>query len=190
MIEPNFDRDRFEGQMNYTERELLYQYALLSFNADLPEAWEVGTARGGGSTYYLACAAHNAGKGRVITCENHPEFYEYARKLYGDGGPLHELEHCINFNFGDAVTLYKPLLEHKGEAWFVLLDSGPDSMEIVWQYAMFRPYMPIGAQLLIHDWDNGKTDYLRPLLENDCDWKMKFFEIGLAIFERVGHLHA
>ena len=189
--EPNFNRDRWEGQMNPSERELLYRLVV----REKPNVvCEVGTCRGGGSTYFISKALQANQKGKLYTCEVNKEFYDYARKLYSENPDFVGLEQYIDFNFGDSYDVFRRLLIADGglidgNVDICLLDGGIDSVKEVYDFAMFRPFMPIGSYLVLHDWDNGKTDYIRPILKNEHDWNLVQIEIGLAIFQRVADVH-
>ena len=63
MIEPDFNRDRFEGQMSPNERVVLYAAIM---DRQCKNVWEVGTCRGGGSTYYIATALENLNDGGML----------------------------------------------------------------------------------------------------------------------------
>ena len=187
MIIPNFERDRFEGQMNPPERESLYNLVM----SVKPETiCEVGTARGGGSTYFISSALRNIGKGLLYTCENNQEFYDYAMTLYNGCPDFIGLKQHVNFNFGDSEEVFTPLLPNIKNPSIVFLDGGASSIKMVYDYTLFRPYMNIGSFLACHDWVNGKSCYLRPIIQNDCDWELIHQVIELAIFKRISNVHA
>jgi hypothetical protein len=192
MNKPDFGRDRFEGQMNPSERELLYNLVL----QEKPDVvCEVGTCRGGGSTYFIAKALQANGKGKLYTCENNREFYDYARVLYAGNPDFAGLEEYVNFNFGDSYEIFGEHGDREGcLLWkicpdIVFLDGGADSIKMVYDFAMFRPYIPIGKWLVMHDWNNGKSDYIKPILNDDKDWKFVKQEIGLVVFQRIADIH-
>lgn len=189
MIAPDFNRDRFEGQMNPEERALLYHVVM---ETKARSVWEVGTCRGGGTTYYIACALENlAADGLLYTSENFREFYDYAQALYADGAPLGMLRHRVNFNFGSALEVFPALLADPAVPLpdVVVIDGGPSSMEALWQFAMFRPYMRLGTCVCFHDWDNEKTNYIRPVIGNEHDWELVNLEIAFAVFQRRSDVH-
>jgi cephalosporin hydroxylase len=191
--EPDFNRDRWEGQMNPSERELLYRLVL----REKPEVvCEVGTCRGGGSTYFIAKALQANGKGKLYTCESCREFYDYARKLYAEHPDFEGLEQYVNFYFGDSYEVFQSgqksgatLLGMKSPVDIVLLDGGIDSIKMLYDFAMFRPFIPIGKWLVMHDWNNGKSDYIKPFIEHDPDWEPIQQEIGLVIYKRIDDIH-
>jgi predicted O-methyltransferase YrrM len=188
MVNPDFNRDRFEGQLNPDERECLYRNVLA---AKPKSVWEVGTCRGGGTTYYISCALHNIDEGGLLTTvENNREFLDYAMALYTVGA-LKDLFHHIIFNFGTSLQVYPAMLADSKIPTpdFVVLDGGERSIECVYEYAMFRPYMKLGGRICFHDWDTGKTDYIRDLITNDQDWKLLDSARAFRVFEKVGTVH-
>jgi predicted O-methyltransferase YrrM len=189
MIEPDFNRDRFEGQMSPNERVVLYAAIM---DRQCKNVWEVGTCRGGGSTYYIATALENLNDGGMLyTVDDTKEFYDYAQALYGEKGALNYLRHRVCFNFGNALKVFPTLLANKSikNPDAVLLDGEDDSIECLYQFCMFRPYLGIGALAIFHDWNCGKTNYVRPTIVNDVDWKQIAEEASIAVFEKIGTLH-
>jgi predicted O-methyltransferase YrrM len=187
LITPDFERDRFEGQMNPPEREALYNL-ILQTKPNL--VCEVGTARGGGSTYFISSALRNNEKGILHTCENNPEFYDYARSLYGGCQDMLGLDQYINFHFGDSEEIFTPLLRKINKPEIVFLDGGASSIKMVYDFTLFRPYMPVGSLLACHDWVNGKSCYLRPVIQNDCDWELVYQILEFVVFKRVSNIHS
>jgi cephalosporin hydroxylase len=191
--EPNFNRDRWEGQMNPSERELLYRLVV----REKPNVvCEVGTCRGGGSTYFISKALQANQKGKLYTCESCKEFYDYARALYSGNPDFAGLEQYIEFLFGDSYDIFQAhqgfgstLIGQIGKVNICLLDGGIDSIKMVYDFAMFRPFMPIGSWLIMHDWDNGKSEFIKPLIEHDPDWEPIQQEIGLVVYKRVDDIH-
>ena len=184
MVIPNFERDRFEGQMNPAERELLYN-TVMSAQPDV--VCEVGTCRGGGSTYFISSALRNLGKGKLYTCEDFKEFYDYARALYAGNPDFAGLEQYIEFFFGDSERAFK---DFKLPVNVCLLDGGADSIKMVYDFTLFRPLMPIGSYLIMHDWDNGKTDYIKQILIADAfDWQFEKQALALVVYKRIADVH-
>jgi predicted O-methyltransferase YrrM len=185
-MQPDFERDRYEGQMNPEERRLLYETVI----AQKPEVvMEVGTCRGGGTTYFISCALNNLGQGVLYTVENNPDFFNWALSLYSKEGPLHDLGPYVKFNFGNSLEVYPPIIHELGKVDIAMLDSGEDSMQTLWDFALMRPFIPVGGCLILHDWDNGKTDYIRPIVNNDADWLVEKVVLGLAVVRRVNDIH-
>jgi len=188
MNEPNFERDRWEGQMNPSERQLLYQVVM---QTKPDTVVEVGTCRGGGSTYFIACALRNLELGgKLFTCENNREFYEYARNLYATNPDFSGLEQHVDFTFGTAADMAMKL---GGYIDLCLLDGGADRHSILYEFAMFRQLIPVGKFLLIHDWeekDYEKCKLIRPILLEDTDWQLVDRNMELVVFQRVADTHA
>lgn len=197
MYTPDFERDNYEGQMNPSERKLLFN---LVTEVKPDYVFEVGTCRGGGSTYFISSALMNNKKGTLFTCESYKEFYDYAQELYRKDELFLSLKAFINFNFGDSLQVYPSILDKIVKQRIAtglserfievcLIDGGEDSIQLLWEFAMFRPFIPVGGYVLFHDWDNGKTQYIRPLLVNDIDWELTEIDKGLAVFKRVKLIH-
>ena len=188
MTEPNFERDRYEGQMNVEERKSLYN---LIMGVKPETVFEVGTCRGGGSTYYIASALRNIGKGLLYTSENKQEFYDYAITLYNGAPDMAGLKQYVSFHFGDSEKVFMPILPNVVKPMVVFLDGGASSIKMLYDFTMFRPYMPIGSFLACHDWDNGKTYILKYVLEKDTfDWQPIHEVLGFKVFKRIADVHA
>jgi predicted O-methyltransferase YrrM len=193
MIEPDFNRDRWNGQMNPSERELLYRLVM----REKPDVVvEVGTCRGGGTTFFIASALRNNGKGKLYTCENNSEFYETARKLYRENPDYAGLEKYVEFYFGGSRDIFAgnqgsgaTLLGILGNVDICMLDGPEDGPQTVYDFAMFRPFIKVGGYVLFHDWDCGKCGLIRPFLQGDQDWELIQVEINLALFHRVSDVH-
>lgn len=185
--EPDFERDRWEGQMCSEERRALYE-TVMARNPCV--VWEVGTCRGGGSTYYIAQALANLGNGGVlITSETNPEFLAYAHDLYGEHGALQHLAPFVRFNFGAACSIYPAMLHAGTPVDMAFLDGEERSLECLYEFAMFRPYMHVGDVVAFHDWNTSKTDHIRPVVENDHDWGLISAAVAFRAFERTGEIY-
>jgi cephalosporin hydroxylase len=193
MNEPNFERDRFEGQMNPEERKALYN---LIIDTKPEVVCEVGTCRGGGSTYFISSALRNNCKGILYTCENKKEFYDYAISLYQGNPDFASLIKYVQFWFGDSFSVYNTVFEilrHERKSDkidIVFLDGGACGITMLYDFCMFRSHIPIGGFLAAHDWNNGKSDYLKPVIDNDCDWKKVNEVVGFVIYKRISDVHA
>jgi hypothetical protein len=182
----NFYRDCFEGQMNPEERTALY-----SCIRDIKpkRIVEVGTCRGGGSTYYIASAIMDE---KIIcdfnTTENFMEFYDYARKLYGSEGPLYYLNNFIHFHF-ESSLFYLKKFDRQKTIDVLMIDGGYSSHSMLYEFVLGKQFMPIGSFLICHDWDNGKSNNLKPVIENDHDWKLVSLTVALVIYQRVGNFY-
>jgi predicted O-methyltransferase YrrM len=187
-MKPNFDRDRFEGQMNPAERQALYDL-VIQIKPEI--VCEVGTCRGGGSTYFISSALEENKKGLLYTCENNDEFYEYAVNLYETNDEFIPLKKYVILCKGSSFEVYdlvfKVLEEKKID--IVFLDGGACGITMLYDFCMFRPRIPVGGFLAAHDWDNGKSDYLKPVINNDVDFKFQAQILGFAIYQRIQDVH-
>lgn len=186
VIVPDFNRDRFEGQMNVEERELLYNM-IMQKNPKI--VVESGTCRGGGSTYYISSALRNLDNGGMLyTVEMFEEFYNYAVNLYTNGA-LSYLRPWVNFKLGNSGDYFLELGRTLPKVDCLMIDGGHDSILMVYDFATLRHLIPIGGLVMCHDWGTGKCDYLRPILSNEHDYKKIAQAIEFAVFERVGDFH-
>jgi predicted O-methyltransferase YrrM len=188
---PDFNRDRFEGQMNPEERKLLYD-TVMQYRPEI--CVENGTCRGGGSTYYIASALANLeeldGVKRTLhTTEMKKEFFDYALNLYSDIGALAHLRKYVEFHFGNSLNLLREFAMTFPKVDLLMLDGGHDSMVEVYDFCSIRPIIPIGGLVCFHDWQDGKTDYIRPIIKNEHDWGQIGEAIGFTVWQRTGNVH-
>jgi predicted O-methyltransferase YrrM len=180
---PNFDRDSQEGQLCSMERYALYS---LIQKEDPDVVFEVGTWKGGGSTYFIASALHENKHGILHTCEINKEFYDHATNLYDN--ELKELKPYVCFHFGDSLEVYPDILRKSGMIDILFLDGKEDSDQTVREYCMFRPYMRNGAYMVCHDWKEYKMAELKKRLIADEHWKlitlMQDTTTGFSIWQR------
>lgn len=119
---------------------------------------EVGTWKGGGSTYFTALALEENGEGVLHTWETDRGMLEAARRTYESRLP--ELARRISFHLGDyreaAVV---------SEVDCLMLDGPEDAGQTLEQLRFFEPRMQPGSLLLAHDWHTEKARLIRPLVE-------------------------
>jgi cephalosporin hydroxylase len=168
LIEPDFERDRIEGQLSPMERRALYD-CVMRLRPDC--AFEVGTCRGGGSTYFIASALRNididTGKKVVLqTTETDIDFYEYASELYGT--KLQYLSPYVNLHLCGAMQTFAGF-EMPGRG-FAFLDGAENASETLHQFSMFDMRLNPGSMLAFHDWTTSKTDSIRPIMEDHQRW--------------------
>jgi hypothetical protein len=60
---------------------------------------------------------------------------------------------------------------------------------MLYEFVIGKRHVPIGGCVACHDWDNGKSNYIRPVISNDSDWNLVSLTIALAIYQRVARLH-
>lgn len=166
---------RINGQVNREERRALYQ-ALIDLKAK--NFFEIGTWKGGGSTYFAAMAFHKLGAGTVYTSENYKKFYEIAINSYRKFAP--HLLTSIKFLFSNNINDFLPYLEKEHFTDCVFLDGSDNPMETVDQYKFFSKFMKSGSLLMCHDWNSMKMSALKPLIIADKNWKLKT-ELGLPV---------
>ena len=180
----DFNRDHFAGQLHNEERKLLFETI---YNMRPKVVCEVGTCRGGGSTYYIAKALECAGgnDGVLFTIENNPEFIAYRTHLYESTEEFIALKDRIVFIVGNSLSVYPDILKNLKSIDVCMLDGAEDSLQNLYEFCMFKPFIPVGGILFCHDWDTLKTDFLRPVIDQDKDWKIEVIEKGLAMIKRI-----
>ncbi len=192
-MKPDFGRDPLEGQMTPEERQELYK---LVTDTKPDVVFEVGTWKGGGSTYFLSSALHENGKGVLFTIESEAEFFSHAVSLYS--GPLKELKPFVNFSFGQSHEIYpnllKTLLEvnKNPDSWscidMVFLDGKEDSDQTLNELNMFSPYLKRDGIVACHDWKTSKTDKIRSIMASN-KWELVSFlpngPTGFAAFRKM-----
>jgi hypothetical protein len=184
---PDFNRDINEGQLRPEERKRLYDLCI----AEKPDVvFEVGTWKGGGSTYIISCALDENKKGILYTIEYNPEFYNHAVALYETGGALQLLRSRLFFHLGDSLVVIPQIIRRLESETFgvnILLLDGGTGVPTLHEFESVRPYMPVGAHLLVHDWPTDKAEVLRGLLPKDPDWQLEGITGELAVFKRIGN---
>jgi hypothetical protein len=179
-IEPVFDRDCMEGQLSIKERRLLYR----TIREERPRiVFEIGTWNGGGSTYFLLSALYNNDRGQLYTTEADKEHYEHAVELY-QKGDLAYLGSRVTFYNHRAVDIIN-LLSVKSEIDIMLIDGSDDPTMALYEFAYARRHIPIDGLVICHDWGEGKTSKLKPVLENDSDFAIHATVDTLAIYRRI-----
>ena len=176
---------RISGQMYVAERKALYS---IIREKKPRHCFEIGTYTGGGSTYFTAKAFESIGKGKVITLENHPFFYNKAKNYYARYLP--NIAKHVDFLLGDKASDFTEIIKSYGGVDCVFLDGAEDSTQTLDQYNYFLPFLHKGSILMLHDWNTEKTLKIKPVLQNNSSWK-KIVElkppesVGFAIFEKV-----
>lgn len=168
------------GEMYKAERKALYD-AIIQYQPT--HCFEIGTGSGGGSTFFLACAFAELGRGKVITLEvaGNAALQNYQRFLPG-------LLPFVEFLTGGDPALFMPFIEDNGViVECVFLDGSDNSEETVAQYKFLEPFFRPGSILMAHDWNSEKMRLLRPIIEGDPDWSI---EVQLSEPESVGFIVA
>lgn len=164
----DFNRDSMEGQMSPIERETMYN-TICKYKPKT--VFEIGTWKGGGSTYIISSALHDNGSGILTTIENYPEFYNHAVNLYN--GELSYLKPYINFNLGCSVEIYTPILQNIDSVDFLLLDGAEDADQTVLEYNLFASKFTCGSIIMCHDWKTHKCEKIKTILSSDT-WEQLF----------------
>ena len=169
----NFNRDPNEGQLMPEERQILYE-TILKEKPDF--VFEVGTWKGGGSTYYISSALFENKKGILFTIECNKEMYSHAMQLYNK--ELIYLKSHINFNLGKSLEIYPELLKTIPKLDFVFLDGDNNADQTIKEYLMFEPYLKSDSIIACHDWNILKMEKLKNLISNDRSWSVQISLLG------------
>lgn len=171
----------FPGQLWLEERKLLYR----TVRARRPRVcFEIGTWRGGGSTYFTCHALADNGAGVLHTIETDPAIQAEAAENYRLKTP--RLTPFIRLHLGDYREVYGPLLREDPRVDMVFLD-GPEDAEVnEQQFLFFQPRMKAGSILFQHDWFTEKARLVRAHLEKSPDWQLEAvlsppYSLGLAL---------
>ncbi len=157
----------FPGQLWYEERKLVYQTVC----AQRPRfCYEIGTWRGGGSTYFTACALASNGVGVLHTVEIDEALYTEAVANYHRIAP--ELSRYVNLHCGDYREIYGPILKASPEVDMLFLDGLENADLNEQEFLFFLPYMKKGALIFQHDWNTEKARQVREYLEQSSEWKI------------------
>lgn len=154
------------GQMYIADRKALYD-AILEYKPE--QCFEVGTYTGGGSTYFLAKAFEKLGKGKLITMESVPYYFEKARNYYANHLPT--TAPFVEFILGSSASAFDSRLL-PGGIDCVFFDGAEDGKETLDQYNYFLPHFKTGTIIMMHDWNTEKMIDLKPLITNDKEWEI------------------
>jgi predicted O-methyltransferase YrrM len=162
-LKVDFNRDPNQGQMMPVERMAMYNAVL----SEKPKRMlEIGTWKGGGSTYILACAAYEIGS-TLYTIEADKGLYEAALKLYDER--MNILIPHVKFNLGYSQDVIPELLKD-GDFNFVLFDGKEDPEQTVAEYDLLNKHMGLGSVIACHDWKTSKMAKLKEVIANDNTW--------------------
>lgn len=177
---------KLHGQMYIEDRKALYDLII----SEKPKTcFEIGTYKGGGSTFFLSSAFAKVGNGKLITLESNIKLHQFAKNFYKKHLPLLE-KHTI-FLLGSSPTQFLPLIkENKNVVDCVFLDGSDDQVETVEQYKFFIQFFHSGSILMAHDWFTDKMKLLKPIIERDKQWiNIKTINppasVGFVIYQRV-----
>jgi len=155
-----------EDGLDPKENKALYE-AIIEKKPDV--VFEVGTRRGGGSTYYISSALSTNGKGILHTVECDPSCHAQAIALYG--GQLAQLAPRVKLYLGKSHEVFPLALQSVTGVDALFLDGEENADQTMREFEMFLPKLGVGSILACHDWNIHKMARLRPLLETSHDWQ-------------------
>jgi predicted O-methyltransferase YrrM len=171
------------GQMWSAERKLLYDLV----KEHCPETvFEIGTWKGGGSTYFISQALFENKKGKLYTIESCSDFCEEAKRSYTQYLP--QLLPYIEFIHGESYTVYPEILKNIGHVQMAFLDGGDEPQKALKEYEMFEPYFKRESVIAMHDWNSEKMSLFRPFLDKLVYWhkitelSLPQSQVGMAAF--------
>ncbi len=164
------------GQLWQADRRVLYE-TVRCFKPRV--VCEIGTWKGGGSTYFIAQALHDNGGGVLHTVELDADLHNEAVSNYRKYAP--ELLPHVQFHHGSSIDIYPEILAREGVD-LVFLD-GLGAEQTLSEFHMFEPYFKDGGSLIAHDWNDEKMRLLRPYIESLKAWQL---HVVLSLPESVG----
>lgn len=133
--------------------------------------FEIGTWRGGGSTFYISHGLYENGAGILHTIEINKEYFNEAQAKY-KWYASHLLPY-INFHFSDYEENFFKILNRLDKIDLLMLDGAEDAQQTLNQYNVFAPYLKKDSILLLHDWLTEKVSLVKPIIENEKDWNIR-----------------
>jgi predicted O-methyltransferase YrrM len=171
-----------DGQMMVKERQAMYD-TIVKYKPK--RLLEIGTWKGGGSTYIISSAASKCG-GILDTIETDIENYSYAVKLYC--GELVYLQPFVKFNHGQSQDIIPRLLWERKAYDFLFLDGAEDQDQTVKEYNMMNEHLALGSILACHDWGTLKMARLKEIIGADKSWQnivsITDTDTGFQMFQR------
>jgi predicted O-methyltransferase YrrM len=152
------------GQLLDKERKFLHD-AILLYKPDI--VLEVGTWKGGGSTWQIVEGLKKNRKGLLFTCETEKEFFDEAIKLYEGNN----LIHLCNV---DSCELIRELISTNQIPDFLFFDGPEDISTALYDFESLDKYLKPGSIFCMHDWENPpsiKASFIRPYLEALVTWE-------------------
>lgn len=159
-----------EGQLWPAERAALYDFVM---DANPRVVLEVGTWKGGGSTWQIVSALRaRKNKGILYTCEINETFFNEATQIY-----THDPQVRCYFKTGNQ--LLKELRDQNVVPDVLFMDGSEDPSEALEDFCLYDSMCGSGARFACHDWDLGtradglsssKAALLRPHLEQNSNW--------------------
>lgn len=155
------------GQLWLADREALYE----TVRSTRPEVvFEVGTWRGGGSTFFISQALYENGAGILHTTDIDCGMVQQAERAYARHLP--HLTNHVHFHCGASADVYPDVLSTVPRIDLLFLDGQEDGDQTYSEFQLFEPYLSDGSLLLAHDWFSEKMVRLKPHIENSHDWEI------------------
>lgn len=178
------------GQLLPQERALLFNTVL---KAKPKLVLEIGTWKGGGSTYQIASALFAIFSGVLHTCEIDPEFYTEASQIYNTD-PWQNIVFCHHIS---STELIQQMIALNTIPDFIFED-GPEEPELnMSDFLLLEPHLQKSTIFCAHDWDldvrvdggtSIKSKLIRPYIENSSKWQIKEYitkpiSVGMVVAE-------
>lgn len=185
IVIPDFYRDRMEGQLSPFERKVLYE-SVISCRPRI--VIEIGTWKGGGSTYIISSALHELGGGLLLSMESNADFHNHAVNLYSTS--LHMLKPYIALMYGESLILLGPLTSSGIQIDYAILDGDVSADQTVKEFSLIDKSMPVNGRVFCHDWNTSKMDKMKDTLSGcsmwDCEAMMENEPTGSCIWRKKG----
>ena len=180
------------GQLLPQERSLLFDTVL---KAQPKLVLEIGTWKGGGSTYQIASALFSTFSGVLHTCEVDPEFFAEAAEIYNTD-KWRNIVFCHNI---PSTQLINQLIANNTIPDFIFEDGPEDPALNIADLLLLEPHLKKGTIFAAHDWDldlrvdggiSIKSQLIRPYIENSPKWRIveyitKPISVGMVVAEFV-----
>lgn len=179
------------GQLLPQERALLYN-AVIKASPKL--VLEIGTWKGGGSTYQIANALLATMSGILHTCEVNTEFFAEASQIYNTD-KWRNIVFCHNI---PSTKLITQLIANNTIPDFIFEDGPEDPALNIADLMLLEPHLKQGTIFCAHDWDldvrvdggvSIKSQSIRPYIENSPNWEIieyitKPISVGMVVAKR------
>lgn len=174
------------GQLWEEERKLLHKI-IVDLKPNL--CLEIGTWKGGGSTYQIASALVSNGKGFLITCEPDLQLFNIAKHTYET-----ELSNSMPIKLMNSYShgVISDLIDANTIPDFIFMD-GPEDPNVAFNdLKAIEDHMEPGSIVAFHDWDIGKrvdglistkSKLVKPYIENNNKWS---YVVGITSPISVG----
>ena len=147
--------DSMQGKLSVSERVDLYDTVV---KTNRMSCLEIGTWKGGGSTYAIACGCKEA-HGHLTTVESDWDFHFEAICRLQPEGLMPEFVKPV---YGIAQEVVPGLQGAWWMEWdFVFFDGAEDSRQTEELYNLVYPKLANGAIVAFHDWDVYKCEDVR-----------------------------